>query len=126
MFIVRIFGIALVTAVATWFLGWWSVPVVCALYSFMRPAGSRPVRDAALGAMLGWAALFAWQVSHPSFGRLSNALAGVFPVPAPVLMLVAVLFIGLLAGAAARVTMQQRRPVNTMRVPPGSLRDHRK
>ncbi len=118
MFIVRVIGVALVTAVATWFLSWWSVPFVCALYSFMRPAGSRPVRDAALGAMLGWAALLVWQASHPSFGKLSGALAGVFPVPAPVLMLVAVLFIGLLAGAAARLTMQQHSAVSTMRVRP--------
>lgn len=126
MFIVRIVGMALLTAVTTWFLGWWSVPFVCALYSFMRPAGSRPVRDAALGAMLGWAALFAWRASHPSFGKLNSALAGVFPVPAPVLMLVAVLFVGLLAAAAARGTMQQRQPVNTMRARPGLPQDHRK
>ncbi len=126
MFIVRIIGMALLTALTTWFLGWWSVPFVCALYSFMRPAGSRPVRDATLGAMLGWSALLVWQTTHPSFGKLNSALAGVFPVPAPVLMLVAVLFIGLLAGAAARLTMQQRRAVNTMRVPPELPRDHRR
>jgi hypothetical protein len=102
--VIRILLVAAVVALATWFLGWWSVPLTGAVYALLRRGEDHAVLEAALGAMLAWGALLAWQTTNPAYSRLSAAISGVFPVPAVVLMVVAVLFAGLLAGAAARLT----------------------
>ncbi len=104
MLILRALLVGVVVALATWFLGWWSVPLTGAVYAMLRRGQDSAVLEAALGAMLAWGALLAWQTTHPAYGRLRDAISGVFPVPAFVLMIVAVLFAGLLAGAAARLT----------------------
>ncbi len=106
MQIVRVLGVAMLVAVCTWFLGWWSVPVCGAAYALLRPGRDGVVREAALGAMLAWSAMLAWQVANPSFGRLSAAVGGLFPVPVVVLMVIAIAFAGVLAGAAARLLRQ--------------------
>ncbi len=99
--------LALVFGAGTWFLGWWSVPLIAALYSLTRPADSGPVRDATVGAALAWGVMLAWHTTNPAFGRLSSAIGGIFPVPTVVVMFIAVLFAAALAAAAARVVMQR-------------------
>lgn len=105
--VLRTLLVALVVAASTWFLGWWSVPLIGVVYALLRAGQEHIVSEAAIGAMLGWAGLLGWQASNASFGRLSQAIGGVFPVPTPVLMLVSVVFAGLLAGSAARLTRQE-------------------
>lgn len=105
--VLRTLLVALVIAASTWFLGWWSVPLIGVVYALLRGGEEHIVKEAAIGAMLGWAALLGWQATNPAFGRLSQAISGVFPVPAPVLMLVSIVFAGVLAGAAARLTRQE-------------------
>lgn len=104
MALLRALLVGAVVALSTWFLGWWSVPLTGAVYAIVRRGQEHAVLEAAFGAMLAWGALLAWQTTHPAYGRLRDAVSGVFPVPAVVLMFVAVLFAGLLAGAAARLT----------------------
>ncbi len=107
MTFVRILVLAVAIAAGTWFLGWWSVPFIAALYAFTRPAETGPVRDAAIGAALAWGAMLGWHATNPAFGRLSSAIGGIFPVPAVVVMFIAVLFVSALAAAAARVAMKR-------------------
>ena len=106
MTLVRILVLAVAMAAGTWLLGWWSVPLIAALYSVARPADSGPVRDATIGAVLAWGAMLAWHASNPAFGRLSAAIGGIFPVPAVVVMFIAVLFAAALAASAARVAQR--------------------
>lgn len=106
MTLVRILLLTVVFAAGTWFLGWWSVPLIAAVYSLTRPADSGPVRDATIGAALSWAGMLAWHATNPAFGRLSTAIGGIFPVPAVVVMFIAVLFAAALAAAAARVAIR--------------------
>lgn len=105
--LIRVFAVAIAVAIATWFAGWWAVPLCGAVYALLRAREKGATGEAATGAMLAWAALLAWQASHPAFERLSGALNGLFPVPGVVLMLVAVLLAGLLAGSAAHLTHRE-------------------
>ena len=107
MTFVRILLHSLVFAAGTWFLGWWSLPLIAAVYAFTRPAESGPVREATLGAAIAWGAMLAWHATNPAFGRLSSAIGGIFPVPAVVVMFIAVLFAAALSAAAARLAMQR-------------------
>ena len=104
MRLLRVFGVAAVVAIGTWFGGWWAVPLSGAVYAVLRQRQSGAVSEAAFGAMLAWAGLLVWQESHPAFSRLSAAISGVFPVPVPVLMLLTVCVAGVLAASAARLT----------------------
>jgi hypothetical protein len=104
MMAMRTLAFAALVAVGTWFLGWWSVPLCGVGYALLRAGQGGIVVEASLGAMLAWGALLAWQLSNPAFSRLQEAISGVFPVPVAVLMLVTLMFAGILAGAAARLT----------------------
>lgn len=101
MTIVRVLLLAAVLAGGTWVLGWWAVPVGGALYALLRRDGAGVPGEAALAAAIGWGALLVAQATHPSFGRLSQALAGIFPLPTWGLMLLSLLFAAALAGSAA-------------------------
>jgi len=103
MTLLRQAALACVIAAATWIVGWWSVPVCGAAYALLRRGAKHVARDAAVAAMLAWAALLAYQITHPAFGRLAASAGAAIPLPAPLLMLVAVLFAGALAGSAARL-----------------------
>jgi len=107
MRMLRIIGLAVVVAIGTWFGGWWAVPLCGAVYAVLRQRHQGAVGEAAFGAMLGWTGLLLWQATHPAFGRLSAAVNGVFPVPAPALMLLSVCVAGVLAASAARLTHRQ-------------------
>lgn len=109
MAIVRVLAVTFVMAAGTWVIGWWAVPLIGAAYALLRGAASHVAREAAVGAVLAWSVLLLYQASNPAFGRLTAALAGVFPVPAVVLMLVSVLFAGVLAGSAARVAARSEK-----------------
>lgn len=99
----RIVALACVVAAATWIVGWWSVPLCGAGFAVLQRGTDHVVRDASLAAMLAWTGLLAYQVMHPAFGRLAASAGAAIPLPTPLLLLVAVLFAGALAGSAARL-----------------------
>ena len=103
MTVVRVLALACVIAAATWIAGWWSVPLCGAAFALLRRGTEHVVRDATLAAMLAWAGLLAYQVAHPAFGRLAASAGAAIPLPTPLLLLLAVLFAGALAGSAARL-----------------------
>jgi hypothetical protein len=90
-------------ALLTWLLGWWGV-VVAALVAgallWRRRAGAWLV---ALAAVVAWGSLLVVDSSGGHFATLAASLAGVMRVPAPALMIVALLFAALLAWSAAVV-----------------------
>jgi hypothetical protein len=84
-------------------LGWWTVPIVAALWGFLRPSVNAPAGTAALAAAFAWGLwlLFDWQQSHGSMAILSTRLSGVMNLP-PVGLFAATLILGaLLAWSAA-------------------------
>jgi hypothetical protein len=87
------------------FVGWWMVPVAALLWGTLRPPMRRPAATAALAAgtaAVGWLVVNA-VIGAASFTRLNRRLAELLPVPAPVLLAVAVLVPALLAWSAAAV-----------------------
>lgn len=100
---IRVGAFTLALAGATWFGGWWTVPLMGAVHAFTARGATRPGLEAAIGASLAWGALMAWQLSHPAFPRLNAALDGVFPVPPVALAAITVLLGGVLAGSSARL-----------------------
>ena len=92
-------------ALASW-LGWWTVPVVAAVWGGLRPGLRRPILSAALAAALGWGAwLLADLLRDPAaFARLGPRLGSVMQIPSPFLLLITLLFPALLAWSAAALT----------------------
>ena len=80
--------VALVTAAATWVVGWWTVPLVGAVAGFFL---SRPAL-VGLACALAWAALLGMHSVAGAVGRLSVTLAGIMGVPAIALFVITILF----------------------------------
>jgi hypothetical protein len=100
--------LAAVFALATFAMGWWSVPVVAALYSVVAArgtglAGRSSAVVAGMAAMLGWAALLAIASARGPVPTLAGELAGILRLPAAGIYAVTIAYPGLLAISAAIV-----------------------
>jgi len=84
-------------------LGWWTVPLVGALWALLRPPLARPALTAALAAGLAWLLWLTFDAvrGEGALGTLATRLSGLLRLPVPVLFLVAILFPALLAWSAA-------------------------
>lgn len=111
----------LVTALAvgalTWWLGWWGV-VVAALVAGALLGRRAAAWLVALAAVVAWCALFLIDAMGGRFATLASSIAGVMQVPAPALLLVALLFAALLAWSAAVVGSEIARLVRAPRPAP--------
>jgi hypothetical protein len=102
--LVLIAVLAGVMGLATWWIGWWTVPVVGAAWGVSRRGEGFPAATAAVAASLSWALLLALQAVHGPVGDLSRRLGGVLSVPGWVPLLAAIVFPAVLAAAAAALT----------------------
>ncbi|MEP6621501.1 MAG: hypothetical protein ABJE47_19395 [bacterium] len=98
--------VALATALATWFGGWWGVAVVALVAGFLASEHPSTPWRVALGALLGWIVLLVVDAGIGPFARLATALGGAMSIPAPALLLMTVLFAALLAWSAATVAAE--------------------
>lgn len=98
-------------AAATWAFGWWSVPIVAAIWGWIAASLRRPVLVAGAAAATAWGALlvWSWASATASTAALATALAGAMRVPSAVLVLLTLLFPALLAICAAQLTVSARR-----------------
>lgn len=94
-------------AVATFGLGWWTVPVVAAAFA-LASTMRRPALFAALSAAAGWGFLLLLDAAKGPVGNMGARLGGVMGVPALVLWSVTLLFPALLAWCAATLMPQLR------------------
>ena len=94
-------------AVATFGLGWWTVPVVAAAFA-LASTMRRPALFAALSAAAGWGFLLLLDAAKGPVGSMGARLGGVMGVPALVLWSVTLLFPALLAWCAATLMPQLR------------------
>ena len=87
-------------AVATFGLGWWSVPIVAAAWAAYSTDRNR-ARIAAFCAMGGWATLLALDFARGPVGTMATQLGGVMSLPPIVLFILTLVFPALLAWSAA-------------------------
>lgn len=100
--LVRAVLLAEVFAVATFGLGWWTVPVIAAAYGLASSNPNR-ARIAALCALGGWGTLLLLDAAKGPVGTMATRLGGVMGLPAFVLLILTLVFPALLAWSAARL-----------------------
>lgn len=83
-------------AVATVYIGWWTVPLLALLLGIRLGPGA-----VGLAAGLGWAGLLARDALAAPLLPYAGKLGGLFGLPGWSLLLLTVLFAGLLAWSAA-------------------------
>lgn len=110
--ILRLALLSAAFAAATFTFGWWGVPVIAAAWAVVARDIPSAARDAALGGLVGWAALLHFASAHGPVWTLAQQLGGVMKVPSAVLVLVTLLFPALVAWSAAGTVrvLTSRRP----------------
>lgn len=93
---------------ATVFGGWWTLPIVAAIWTLARPGARRPEVTVGLAAAAAWAALLLWLGASGSVGTLARLLGGIFGTPAVVVVALTLIFPALLAGSAASLVAALR------------------
>lgn len=96
--------LAVVMGVATWWIGWWTVPLVGAAWGVARRGEDYPAATAGAAAGFSWCVLLALQAARGPVGELSRRLGGVLGAPGWAVLLAAVAFPAILAAAAAAFT----------------------
>ena len=99
----RIIVLAAAFAFLTWWLGWWTVPLLAGGWGVLARRRRGAVLLAALAAALGWAILLAWTTAHGPIGELARRLGALMGLPPAILVMLTLAFPALLAGSAARV-----------------------
>ncbi len=103
MQLLRIALLAAAFAIATFVLGWWSVPLVAAIYAVMGSAQRGSAVACGVAAMAGWGALLLVTAAQGPVGTLAAELGGVLKLSAFAVYAVTIAFPGLLAVSAAVV-----------------------
>lgn len=99
----RALVLTLAFAGATAAAGWWTVPVVAAVWVRVAPRARAPVRSCMAGAAIGWALLLGWAALQGPVDAVARKVGGAVGLPPWGFVLVTLLFAALLAGAAAQV-----------------------
>ena len=87
-------------AVATFGLGWWSVPLLAAVFALISVSRNRAI-VAAVCAAGGWATLLLLDFAKGPVATMGTKLGGVMDLSPAVLYLATLLFPALLAWSAA-------------------------
>jgi hypothetical protein len=98
--VLRTSAFAVLTAAGTVAAGWWTVPILAAIWVRVLPSDRRP-GTAIVGAAVGWGALVALGWLHGHIPALARTLSAALGLPAWGFLTATVLFPALLAGAAA-------------------------
>jgi hypothetical protein len=101
--VLRTLVFAGLVAAGTVIAGWWTVPVLAAVWVRVAPRSRGAVRSCMLGAALGWGLLLGWTALEAPVDLLARRVGGVLELPGWGLFVATLLFPALLAGAAARV-----------------------
>jgi hypothetical protein len=96
--------LAALLGAGTMLLGWWTVPVIAAVYALLRRNALAPA-EAMLAALIAWSALFVRVAQYSAFSTLLDRLGKVFPMPGAGVFALALVLVVLLAWSAARVTI---------------------
>ena len=99
--VLRTVTFAVLIAAGTVAAGWWTVPVIAALWTRVLPFDRRPVGTAIFGAAAGWATLVAVAWLHGHVPALALTLSAALGLPPWGFLAATFLFPALLGGAAA-------------------------
>jgi hypothetical protein len=99
----RALALTLAFAGATAAAGWWTVPVVAAVWVRVARRDWSPVRSCMAGAAIGWALLLGWDALQGPVAAVARRVGGAVGLPPWGFVLVTLLFPALLAGAAAQM-----------------------
>jgi hypothetical protein len=91
------------TMAATWFVDWWTVPLVAAVYALIERADPWLPLRAALVGTIAWALLLLFQAPGGGVARIASAVGGVIGIGGFGVTLLTILFPALLAASAAGV-----------------------
>jgi hypothetical protein len=81
--------------------GWWTVPILAAIWVRVLPSNRRAVRTTVLGAALGWLVLVGIAALQGPVPALAARLSAVLELPRWGFLAATILFPALLAGTAA-------------------------
>jgi len=96
--------LALAVALGTFMFGWWTVPLIGAVWGLVARERERPQLTAASAAALGWALLMLWTSTRGPVGEVARRAAGVMGTGRPWFFLMTVAFPMIVAWAAAAIT----------------------
>ncbi len=97
-------------AVTTYGIGWWSVPIVAALWSLFSKDAHR-VRNAGIAASAGWASLLLLDVWRGPVSTMADQLGALMGLPPFLLYVLTLLFPAILAWCAAIIARRPVRPL---------------
>ncbi|MEO6865105.1 MAG: hypothetical protein ABI229_06620, partial [Gemmatimonadaceae bacterium] len=101
-YVARVIVVALVCALATKWLGWWSLPLVGFTYGATDRRARMHGTIAAAGAVLGWLAILGAEAARGANVRaVAEHVGAVLSVPGFVFALITLVFAAVLAGTAA-------------------------
>ena len=98
--------VAAVLVAATWFAGWWGVPVVAALAGMLLSTRRGTSGLVALAAVIAWSVLILADGAGGRFGALADVVGRTLTLPAAALLAVTLLFAALLALSAAALGVE--------------------
>jgi hypothetical protein len=101
-------------ALATAAFGWWTVPLLGAVWGGVAAATSRPGVTAGTAAGLGWLFLLAWTATQGPVWVVAQRAGGVLALPGWLFVGVTVAFSALLGGSAAAAVSGVRRSRNIL------------
>ena len=99
----RITLLALAFALATAMFGWWTVPLLGAVWGGVASPSTRPASTAGGAAALGWVLLLVATAMQGPVWVLARRVGGVMALPGWLFLVLTVAFAALLAGSAAGV-----------------------
>lgn len=94
--------LALILALGTVFAGWWSVPLLAAIWTLALPSRGSAISAGVAGG-LAWAGLLLLSARNAPVTNLANVLGQIMSVSGASLLTMTVAYAALLAGAAALV-----------------------
>ena len=101
MLFLRLLIVAVVIALGTVLVGWWTVPIVGALYGLLTPGSKRPGLTAAGAGVVAWGGYLAIAaVTGSPIGAFGNQLAQAMQLPGWAPLTATMLFPAILAGSA--------------------------
>ena len=96
-------GAVVAIALGTWVVGWWVVPVVGAVWGWVKRVDPATPLLAGLAGMVGWGLLLAVSASGAPAGSVSSVVGQAMRVGPGALMALTLAYPGLLAASAAAV-----------------------
>lgn len=104
----RILLLGAAFGIATLLFGWWTVPLLGAIWGAIQGPWLRAARDAGLAALLGWGMLLISTTARGPTGELARRIGAVFHVPGWIMLLASLLFATLVAASAAAMVSAMR------------------